>query len=387
VFGELPAACLAEEIDAGGAARIRALITVAGNPVLSTPNGGRLDRALASLDFMVSLDIYLNETTRHADVILPGISTLEQSHYDLALRQLAIRNVATYSPAVFAPPRISGPNGRRSCDWPESWRARARRPTSPRWTTSSPSSASSTRSRRPGSSIHGRDPHEIVAALAPRRGPERMLDFLLRTGPYGDAFGARPDGLTLAVLEAHPHGLDFGALEPRIPEVLRTPSARSSSAPEPLVADVARLRADLERRTDGMVLDRPRATSARTTRGCTTCRAREGQAALHGAAPPADAARLGLADGALARASRRAPARSSAGRGDGRDHAGVVSIPHGWGTTARHGAPRRRGARGREQQPARRRGRLDPLSGNAVLNGIPVRVRRRRPRARDVSGP
>jgi len=104
VFGELPAACLAEEIETPGDGRIRALVTVAGNPVLSTPNGARLDRALATLDFMLSLDIYLNETTRHADVILPGLSALEQSHYDVVLRQLAIRNVATYSPAVFAPP-------------------------------------------------------------------------------------------------------------------------------------------------------------------------------------------------------------------------------------------------------------------------------------------
>src|SRR5206468_3315573 len=97
VYGELPAACLAEEIETPGDGQVRALITIAGNPALSTPNGAHLERALAALDFMVSLDIYLNETTRHADVILPGLSPLEQSHYDLALRQLAIRNVATYS--------------------------------------------------------------------------------------------------------------------------------------------------------------------------------------------------------------------------------------------------------------------------------------------------
>src|SRR5207249_585277 len=104
VYGELPVACLAEELEAPGEGQIRALVTVAGNPVLSTPNGARLDRALASLEFMVSLDIYVNETTRHADVILPGLSPLEQSHYDVILRQLAIRNVATYSPPTFDPP-------------------------------------------------------------------------------------------------------------------------------------------------------------------------------------------------------------------------------------------------------------------------------------------
>ena len=104
VYGELPAACLAEEIETPGDGQVRALITIAGNPVLSTPNGDRLDAALGGLEFMVSLDIYLNETTRHADVILPGLSPLEQSHYDVLLRQLAIRNVATYSPPVFDPP-------------------------------------------------------------------------------------------------------------------------------------------------------------------------------------------------------------------------------------------------------------------------------------------
>src|SRR2546425_2534836 len=111
VYGELPAACLAEEIETPGEGQVRALVTVAGNPVLSTPNGTRLERALASLEFMVSLDIYVNETTRHADVILPGLSPLEQSHYDVALRQLAIRNVATYSPPVFEPPAGQLPEG------------------------------------------------------------------------------------------------------------------------------------------------------------------------------------------------------------------------------------------------------------------------------------
>src|SRR2546430_13088933 len=112
VYGELPCACLAEEIETPGDGQIRALVTVAGNPVLSTPNGERLDRALDTLEFMVSLDIYVNETTRHADVVLPGLSPLEQSHYDVILRQLAVRNVATYSPATFEPPAEQVPEWR-----------------------------------------------------------------------------------------------------------------------------------------------------------------------------------------------------------------------------------------------------------------------------------
>ena len=120
VYGELPAACLAEEIETPGDGQVRALITVAGNPVLSTPNGARLDAALGGLEFMLSLDIFLNETTRHADVILPGLSPFEQSHYDVLLRQLAIRNVATYSPPVFDPPADSSRSGGRCCASPVS---------------------------------------------------------------------------------------------------------------------------------------------------------------------------------------------------------------------------------------------------------------------------
>src|SRR5215469_10916729 len=101
VYGELPVACLAEEITTPGEGQVRALITIGGNPVLSTPDSARLDSALDELDFMVSVDVYLNETTRHADVILPPPSALERSHYDLAFTQLAIRNIAHYSPPVF----------------------------------------------------------------------------------------------------------------------------------------------------------------------------------------------------------------------------------------------------------------------------------------------
>src|SRR5947209_10857889 len=103
IFGELPAACLAEEIDTPGEGQIRALITISGNPAVSTPNSGRLDAALEQLEFMVSLDVYVNETTRHADVILPAPSPLRRSHYDLALYLFAIRHVAHYSPPVLPP--------------------------------------------------------------------------------------------------------------------------------------------------------------------------------------------------------------------------------------------------------------------------------------------
>ena len=172
---------------------------------------------------MVSVDIYVNETTRHADVILPAPSPLYRSHYDLALYQLAARNVANYSPAVF------DRSTTRCAEWETLLRlagiAAGQGPdadiealddlviSAPRR-----SATSRTRPRR----SPGGTPEELIAALEPRRGPERMLDWMLRSGPYGDGFGADPDGLTLAKLEAAPHGIDFGPLEPRLPEVLRT---------------------------------------------------------------------------------------------------------------------------------------------------------------------
>src|SRR6266404_3164848 len=169
VYGELPAACLAEEIETPGDGQVRALITIAGNPALSTPNGARLERALTALDFMVSLDIYRNETTRHADVILPGLSPLEQSHYDLALRQLAIRNVATYSAPVFDPPADQLP------EWETLLRLAALVAGQGSAADTAALDDFVTRQRvehevaSPASPIHGRDAAEIMAALAPRR--------------------------------------------------------------------------------------------------------------------------------------------------------------------------------------------------------------------------
>jgi len=377
VYGELPAACLAEEIETPGEGQIRALVTVAGNPVLSTPNGARLDRALASLEFMVSLDIYVNETTRHADVILPGLSPLEQSHYDVILRQLAIRNVATYSPPTFDPP----------AGHPSEWQTVLRLAAIVAGQGEGADIAAlddfvvmqrvEHEVAAPASPIHGRDPVEIRSLLAPRRGPERLLDLLLRTGPYGDAFGANPGGLSLAVLEANPHGIDLGPLEPRIPEVLRTPSGRIELAPEPIAADVERLRAALERSDGEMVLIGRRDLRSNNSwmhnlrvlvKGNPRCTAQ-----LH----PADAARLGIASGELARVTSRVGAIELPVEVTDAIMPGVMSIPHGWGhdltdvrlavASAHAGANSNRLA---DELV------LDPLSGNAVLNGLRVAVER-----------
>ncbi len=195
IFGELPVACLAEEIETPGEGQIRALLTLAGNPAVSTPNAGRLDAALDSLELMVSIDIYINETTRHADLILPAPSPLEKSHYDLALYALAIRNVANYSPPVFE----------RTDDQLEEWEILLRLTGIATGQGANADVAAiddfvaHEAVRREvadeHSPLHGRDVGEVMAELAPRVGPERLLDLLLRSGPYG---------LTLADLEAAP---------------------------------------------------------------------------------------------------------------------------------------------------------------------------------------
>jgi anaerobic selenocysteine-containing dehydrogenase len=375
IYGELPAACLAEEIETAGDGQVRALITIAGNPVLSTPNGGRLDGALDTLEFMLSLDIFVNETSRHADVILPGLSPLEQSHYDVLLRQLAIRNVATYSAPVFdAPP----------AQWPE-WRTLLRLT----GIVTGQGAAADVDALddfvimqrieqevgAPASPIHGRDAGEILAALAPRRGAERHLDFMLRTGPYGDAFGARPDGLTLAQLEAQPHGIDFGPLAPRIPEVLRTPSGKIELAPAPLVADVDRLRAGLAAPADGMVLIGRRDLRSNNSWMHNAPVLVKGKVRCTMLIHPSDATRFGLADGALARVSSRAGTVAVPVEITDAIMPGVVSIPHGWG----HDLPGIRLAVASEHAGVNcnrlvDETMLDPLSGNAVLNGVPVSI-------------
>ncbi len=253
-MGELPAACLAEEIDTPGEGQIRAMVTVAGNPVLSTPNGDRLDAAMAGWTCYVAVDIYLNETTRHADVILPPPSSLSKGHYDLALLQVALRNVANYSPPVL--PLEPGQ--------PDEWEILARLALIAQ---GMGAAADPVDRRRPGDHhassagvadehgpAAGRDPDEILAALGARRGPERILDLLLRTGPYGDGFGTRTDEvapgvppLTLDVLLDRPHGVDLGALQPRLPDVLRTPSGMIELDAEPILADLPRLLAVLDR--------------------------------------------------------------------------------------------------------------------------------------------
>jgi anaerobic selenocysteine-containing dehydrogenase len=376
VYGELPVVCLAEEIDTPGEGQVRALITIAGNPGLSTPNSERLSRAMAGLDFMVSLDVYVNETTRHADVILPGPTPLEHAHYDLAFYQLAVRNIANFSPPVLPPdPSVHQ-------EWETLLRltaivtgqgANADVGAIDEIVAAEAVRREVTRSAGP---VAGRDPEEILAALTARRGPERLLDLLLRAGPYGDAFGARPDGLTLAALEATPHGIDLGPLEPRIPEVLRTASGRIELAPEAIVADVARLRAALDReRNGGMVLIGRRQLRSNNSWMHNLAPLVKGKTGCTAHVHPDDAARIGLVDGAPARVRSRVGEIEVQVEVTDAVMPGVVSIPHGWGhdldgirMSVALAHP------GSNSNALADETLIDPLSGNAVLNGIPVEL-------------
>jgi anaerobic selenocysteine-containing dehydrogenase len=377
VQGELPAACLAEEIETPGEGQVRALITIAGNPVLSTPNGARLGGALAGLELMVSLDIYLNETSRFADVILPAVSPLQDSHYDAVFNQFACRNNARYSPPVFAPPP----------DQPTEWETLLRLTAIVSGQGAQADIAAlddfvalTQVQHAVGdahSSIHGRDPAEIMALLAPRRGPERILDLELRCGPYGDAFGAKPGGLHLDTLEAHPHGVDLGPLQPRIPEVLRTPSGKIELAPALLIADVERLRQSCEAppSNGALVLVGRRHLRSNNSwmHNLPLLAGGRDRCTLH--VHPDDARRLGLADGGRAQVSSRTGRIEVTVEVTPDIMPGVISLPHGWG----HDQPETQ-LRIAAQRPGVNSNllademALDPLSGNAVLNGIPVTV-------------
>ena len=351
VVGELPVATLADEIETPGEGQVRALITVSGNPCLSTPNAGRLTEAIKGLDFMISVDVYLNETSRQADVILPGPSPLERPHYDLAFYNLSIRNVAKWvSPTL--PTSV-----------PQEWETMLRL-------------TGIVLGQGPEADVAALD--DFVAAETARRngvdlavtegrsGPARLIDLLLRGGPYD---------LTLADLEAAPHGVDLGALQPRIPEVLCTASGKIELAPETIVADVPRVREELTKSDDGLVLIGRRHLSSNNSwmhniaplvRGGNRCTAQVN---------PADATRLGLTDGGLASVTSRAGKLEVPVEVTDEIRPGVISIPHGWGHDLEGLRTRVASAHpGVNSNIVADETLLDVPSGTSVLNGIPVEV-------------
>ncbi|MGW1506561.1 molybdopterin oxidoreductase family protein [Streptomyces mirabilis] len=374
--GELPLAALAEEIDTATpeGSPVRALIAIAANPVLSAPDGNRLDKALDSLDFMVSVDPYLNETARHADVVLPPPPPSQSAHHDFAFNTLAVRNQVRYNrPAVpLEPGRMAeteilarlvlAATGMHGAD-PSAVDAMVI------------DSTLGKAVQDPHGPVHERDPKELATRLTGESGPERRLDMMLRLGPYGEGFGARPDGLSLEKLLAHPHGIDLGPLRPRLPQPLKTRSGKIELLPAPIVDDLPRLRAALRERPAAIVLVGRRHLRSNNswmhnvpalTGGTNRC-------TLH--IHPEDAARLGLADGAAVRVKGAGGEVVAPAEVTDSVRRGVVSLPHGWG----HDRPGTRMSHaalepGVNVNQLLDGSLLDPLSGTAVLNGVPVEL-------------
>ena len=345
VMGELPAATLAEEIATPGDGQVRALITLSGNPCLSAPNAERLADALRGLDFMVSVDIYLNETTRHADVILPGTSPLERQHYDIALYQFAVRNVANWSEAALPTSlpqewetllRLTGAIvGQSDMDAMDDFFA----------------AALATRSGVP---------------LAPGRGPERLIATLLAAGPYD---------LTMDDLRTHPHGIDLGPLTPRLPGVLSTASGKIDLAAPALTADVPRLTEELTAPSPDMVLIGRRNLRSNNSWMHNVEPLQGGQNRCTAMINPTDATRLSLTDGTPCVVRSRTGEITLPVEVTAAVREGVVSIPHGWG----HGLPDTRTTvaaahAGVNTNILADDELLDGPTGTAVLNGIPVEV-------------
>jgi anaerobic selenocysteine-containing dehydrogenase len=367
VMGEFPIVCMAEEIETPGEGQVRALIAVAANPVLSAPNGERLAVALDSLDFMVSIDIYLNETSRHADVILPGCSPLEELHYDMAFPQFAYRNYARFSEPVLA---------RDPQQLPE-WQILLRLAAIVQGQGAQVDAQKlddalfSDEVRR----TMGEHADAVLRALSHLSGPERQIDLALRAGPYGDRFGQKPDGINLEKVKAVPGGIDLGPLQERIPEMLRTASGQIELAPPMLVADLVRVTAALAQPVpDLVIVGRRQVRSGNSwmhnlptlAKGPFRC-----TALIH----PHDAQRYGLRGGSHARitnAGRKIVAQIELSEDM---MPGVVSLPHGWG----HNLAGTRMAVAAERPGANLNAlldetRRDPLSGNAVLAGIAVTI-------------
>ncbi len=354
--GEFPVAALAEEILTPGEGQIRAMVTHAGNPVLSTPNGQQLDRALASLDFMVSVDIYLNETTRHAHIILPSTSALERSHYDLIFHVLAIRNTAKYSPPLFQPPA-----GTRH-EW-EIFLALQRR----------------MQMNLPDLGLLGGLARFGVRQLMP---PDRMIDFLLRTGPYGFR-NLRGPRLSLSKLKKAPHGIDLGPLQPCLPKRLCTRDRKIHCAPEVFVQDMERLHARFsetlvaagaENAFDLRLIGRRHVrsnnswqhNSHRLVKGPERC-----TVVMH----PDDAAARDIQPGRQVRITSRVGSIELPAELTTDIRPGVLSVPHGWGHN-REGvrmkiAEEHAGASINDLTDDQL---LDALTGNAALSGVPVRA-------------
>ncbi|MGV8861272.1 MAG: molybdopterin oxidoreductase family protein [Pseudomonas sp.] len=335
--GELPVSALAEEILSEGEGQVRALITVAGNPVLSTPNGRKLEQALDGLEFMLSIDLYINETTRYADLILPSTSALENDHYDTTFNMFAVRNVTRFNRAILEKPQGALHDWEIFVGLAQAFAAKA-----------------------------GRE-------LKPTIPPARMIDLGLRAGLYGDATEHK---LSLETLRDHPHGLDLGALKPNLQPRLKTANQRIQAAPAVILADLARFSAmQAPQQAGELLLIGRRHVRSNNSWMHNYHRLVKGKPRHQLLMHPDDLSSRGLTDGQWVRVSSRVGVVEVQVLGSVEMMPGVVSLPHGWG----HARPGVHMSIASEQPGVSANDltdehQLDALSGNAVLNGVPVHV-------------
>lgn len=376
VLGQAPVSCMAEEIATPGDGQLKALITVAGNPVLSTPAGDKLDEVLPMLEAMISVDLWLNETTRHADVILPGLSPLEQPHHDDLILLFAIRSIANYSAPVFDP-------GDRPHEWEILIRLTG-------LCTGTPAEDVDVTAIDDGffdylAFTQGLDGAQI-RKLYDHGGPERMLDLTLRTGPFGDQYGKNPGGLTLDLLKANPNGIDFGPMVPQLPDILGTADKKIRLAPQYLLDDLPRLAARVERPAEPLVLVSRRHLRSNNSWLHNVPALMKGKDRCTLLIHPDDAARCGVTDDDVVTVKSEAGEIKVPVEVTESIKPGVVSMPHGWG----HGKPGTRmsvanGSPGANTNVLSPPTFVDEPSGNGVLNGIPVTIIDDRARFRPAS--
>jgi anaerobic selenocysteine-containing dehydrogenase len=378
VFGLMPAACLIEEIETQGDDQIRALVTFAGNVVVSNPDSVRLEAALNSLDFIVSIDIYHNETTKLADVILPGTSPFEDSHYDEFLGAMGYRNTARYSPPVFASDRMDEWDVALSLGYIVSNSKVATAQELAEFEDNVVAAAAASYARDATSPLHSRDVQELVAMIEPERGVERLLDLGIRAGRWGDHFGAR-EGLTLQKLIDTPNGIDLGAPRSRLAEVIRTRDGKIDLGHDLIIDEFARLRVTPVTE-DLMLIGRrsvqtnntwlhnlPSLTKGSLANGKQLCTLdlNPGDARLHGL-KTGDWAELRSSTGAVKVQVKLSQLIAP----------GVVSLPHGFSEDTAMQQGNRRSQRGANYNALASVGFVDVVSATSALNGIPVTIKR-----------
>ncbi|MET0660778.1 MAG: molybdopterin-dependent oxidoreductase [Steroidobacteraceae bacterium] len=371
--GMLPTAALADEILTPGPGQVRGFITQAGNIVLSNPNGGRLAQAFESLEFMLSFDIYVNETTRHADIIIPGPSYAEHSDFAAVTAYEMIRKYVKWSPPIFPP---SGPR-----DWQlmAGLAARLKGVSLEQMEEEFVSALLKSALAQGRPECAGVGFAHARAAIGDTPGADRIFDVMIRSGPVGDAFGLVPDGLTLERVKQQPHGLDYGPHGEQLPGVLKTPDRLIDLAPQRLIDDVQRMEQWLnESEAPGsLVMIGRRHIRSKNAWLHNLHFLVKGKPRCTLLINPRDAERRGLVSGDTADVRTHIAAVEALVEVSDEVMPGVVSLPHGWG----HGLPGTRQRVAKDHPGVNANSIIDELlldepSASTVLNGVPVQVTR-----------